>query len=225
MNIRVEICVETSSFAEAAARGGAHRLEVCDRLDLDGMTPQYGVVESALASKASVVVMLRDRIDFLSGSDGARSLLGPLREFASLGVQGVVFGFLQSDGRLDLESNRRLLDAAKEHELETVFHRAIDAADEPILVATQLAELGFDRVLSAGGASSIEEGWEQFCRMRGAAPSLNWMPGGGARSANIVRLLERLQPTDIHSSAGGDPGEVERLVGLCRSIGGFQQGG
>ena len=225
MNIQVEICVETSAFAETAAEAGADRLEVCDRLDLDGLTPQRGVVESALGTSASVVVMLRDRVDFLAGDEGATSLLGPLREFASLGVQGVVFGFLQADGQLDWDSNRRLLEAAKEHGLEVVFHRAIDAASDPLLVADQLNELHFDRVLSAGGAATIDEGLVHFRRMRSEAPRLNWMPGGGIRSANIVRLLETLQATDIHSSAGGDPGEVERLVGLCRSIGGFQQGG
>ena len=112
MNIQVEICVESSAFSHAAAQAGADRLEVCDRLDLDGLTPQPQIVESALATNASVVVMLRDRIDFFAGDDGATSLLGPLRDFASLGVQGVVFGFLQADGHLDWDSNRRLLEAA-----------------------------------------------------------------------------------------------------------------
>ena len=40
-----------------------------------------------------------------------------------MGVQGVVFGFLQADGQLDWDSNRRLLEVAKEHDLEVVFHR------------------------------------------------------------------------------------------------------
>ncbi|HCD29967.1 MAG TPA: copper homeostasis protein CutC [Phycisphaerales bacterium] len=218
MNVQVEICVETSFFAEAAAKAGADRLEVCDRLDLDGLTPQPGVVESALGTTASVVVMLRDRADFLAGDDGATSLLEPLRKFASLGVQGVVFGFLQADGQLDLDSNRRLLDAAKEHDLDVVFHRAIDAASDPLSAAAQLNELHVDRVLSAGGAGTIDEGAVQFRRMRAEAPNLNWMPGGGVRGENVVQLLKSLQPTDIHSSARGDPTEVERLVGLCRSI-------
>ena len=225
MNIQVEICVESSSFAEAAAKAGADRLEVCDRLDLDGLTPQFEVVASALGTGASVVAMLRDRVDFLAGDDGGASLLAPLRELASLGVRGVVFGFLQADGQLDWDSNRRLLDAAKEHELEVVFHRAIDSASDPLLAAAQLQELQFDRVLSAGGADTILKGSEPFLRMRSEAPKLNWMPGGGVRGENVVQLLEMLQPTDIHSSAGGDPSEVERLVGLCRSIGGFQQEG
>ena len=124
--------MQNSLFAEAAAKAGADRLEVCDRLDLDGLTPQPGIVASALGTRASVVVMLRDRVDFLAGDDGGASLLGPLREFASLGVQGVVFGFLQADGQLDWDSNRRLLEAAKEHDLEVVFHRAIDAASDPL---------------------------------------------------------------------------------------------
>lgn len=218
MNVQVEICVETSFFAEAAAKAGADRLEVCDRLDLDGLTPQPGVVESALGTTASVVVMLRDRADFLAGDDGAISLLEPLRKFASLGVQGVIFGFLQADGQLDLDSNRRLLDAAKEHDLDVVFHRAIDAASDPLSAAAQLNELHVDRVLSAGGAGTIDEGAVQFRRMRAEAPNLNWMPGGGVRGENVVQLLKSLQPTDIHSSARGDPTEVERLVGLCRSI-------
>ena len=225
MNIQVEICVESSSFAEAAAKAGADRLEVCDRLDLDGLTPQFEVVASALGTGASVVAMLRDRVDFLAGDDGGTSLLAPLRELASLGVRGVVFGFLQADGQLDWDSNRRLLEAAKEHDLEVVFHRAIDSASDPLLAAAQLQELQFDRVLSAGGADTILKGSEPFLRMRSEAPKLNWMPGGGVRGENVVQLLEMLQPTDIHSSAGGDPSEVERLVGLCRSIGGFQQEG
>ena len=179
--------------------------------------------QASARTVASVVVMLRDRVDFLAGDDGGASLLGPLREFASLGVQGVVFGFLQADGQLDWDSNRRLLDAAKEHDLEVSFHRAIDAASDPLLAAVQLQELHFDRVLSAGGGRTIAEGSELFLRLRAEAPKLNWMPGGGVRAENVVELLRTLQPTDIHSSAGGDPSEVERLVGLCRSIRGFQQ--
>ena len=223
MNVQVEICVESTSFAEAAAEAGADRLEVCDRLDLDGLTPQVGDVASALDTGVSVVAMLRNRVDFLAGNDGGASLLGPLREFAAMGVQGVVFGFLQADGQLDWDSNRRLLEVAKEHDLEVVFHRAIDAASDPLLTAAQLQELQFDRVLSAGGAGTILKGSEAFLQMRTQSPKLNWMPGGGVRGENVIELLEMLQPTDIHSSAGGDPSEVERLVGLCRSIGGFQQ--
>ena len=225
MNVQVEICVESSSFAEAAAKAGADRLEVCDRLDLDGLTPQLGVVASALGTGASVVAMLRNRVDFLAGDDGGASLQAPLREFASLGVKGVVFGFLQANGQLDWDSNCRLLEAAKEHDLEVVFHRAIDAASDPLLAAAQLQELQFDRVLSAGGSGTILEGSKLFLRMRAQSPKLNWMPGGGVRGENVVQLLEMMQPTDIHSSAGGDRGEVERLVGLCRSIRGFQQEG
>ena len=119
-----------------------------------------------LGTGVSVVAMLRNRVDFLAGNDGGASLLGPLREFAAMGVQGVVFGFLQADGQLDWDSNRRLLEAAKEHDLEVVFHRAIDAASDPLLTAAQLQELQFDRVLSAGGAGTILEGSEAFLRMR-----------------------------------------------------------
>ena len=42
--------MESTSFAEAAAEAGADRLEVCDRLDLDGLTPQVGDVASALGT-------------------------------------------------------------------------------------------------------------------------------------------------------------------------------
>ena len=102
--------------------------------------------------------------------------------------------------------------------MEAVFHRAIDVAANGLQAAAQLGELGFDRVLSAGGASSIEAGFEQFLQMRSQAPDLNWMPGGGIRADNLERVIEVLRPTDIHTSAGGDPDEVERLVGLCRSL-------
>ena len=69
-----------------------------------------------------------------------------------MGVQGVVFGFLQADGQLDWDSNRRLFEAAKEHDLEVVFHSPL--THQILLTAAQLQEPQFDRVLSAGGAGT-----------------------------------------------------------------------
>ena len=35
----VEACVETLEEALQAEKNGAHRIELCSRLDLDGLTP------------------------------------------------------------------------------------------------------------------------------------------------------------------------------------------
>src|ERR1700757_4382601 len=59
---KLELCVETLANAEIAARGGAHRIELCGELADGGITPSLGLLEQVMASVAIPVhCMIRPR--------------------------------------------------------------------------------------------------------------------------------------------------------------------
>ncbi len=48
----LEACVESLNEAILAEKLGAHRLELCSRLDLDGLTPDYNLIENEIEFKS-----------------------------------------------------------------------------------------------------------------------------------------------------------------------------
>ena len=49
-NILLEACVETLDEALLAQKKGADRVEICSRLDLDGLTPNDSFVKNCINS-------------------------------------------------------------------------------------------------------------------------------------------------------------------------------
>ena len=57
-----EACVETVEQAIKAEKNGADQIELCSRLDLDGLTPDFDVIRKVLSLiKIPVKVMIRCR--------------------------------------------------------------------------------------------------------------------------------------------------------------------
>lgn len=78
------------------------------------------------------------------------------RRFSRMGADGVVFGFLTADGRLDYERCARFLECTDG--CETVFHRAIDVTENMLDAASKLVSLGVTRVLTSGGCADALTG-------------------------------------------------------------------
>ena len=76
-------------------------------------------------------------------------MIEDIRMCKRLGVNGVVIGALTSDGDIDIEAVRRMVDAAKP-ELEVTFHRAFDRASNPHEALEQIISLGCDTLLTSG---------------------------------------------------------------------------
>ncbi|MDH5609009.1 MAG: copper homeostasis protein CutC, partial [Cyclobacteriaceae bacterium] len=57
-----EACVETMAQCLAAEKAGANRLELCAHLELDGLTPEFELIERVVSSVTIPVrVMVRPR--------------------------------------------------------------------------------------------------------------------------------------------------------------------
>ena len=61
-NICLEACVETLEEAILAEKKGANRLELCSRLDLDGLTPNLNLTKKVMKKiSIPIKVMIRER--------------------------------------------------------------------------------------------------------------------------------------------------------------------
>lgn len=189
--IAVEIAVQDAEGAHAAIAAGADRLELCQALEVGGLTPSLGVLEASLAAvdPALVNVLVRPRGGGFVYSAGEVAVVATdIRACVERGAGGVVVGALDEQGLLDREALRRWRDAAGSATL--VFHRAIDASADPDRLFDALLEEGVDRVLTSGGAPRSVDGLVALSSfVTRAGDRLEVMAGGGVQPADIPAIL------------------------------------
>src|SRR3989442_5161287 len=124
--ILVEACVDSIESALAAARGGAHRIELCANLIEGGTAPSAGTLAVCRSQlDVSIFVLVRPRGgDFLYSGAELAVMLEDIRRAKEAGVQGIVTGALRADGDIDADRTRELIEAARP--LQVTFHRAFD---------------------------------------------------------------------------------------------------
>src|SRR5437763_13731518 len=99
----VEACVDSIESALAAARGGAHRIELCANLIEGGTTPSAGTLAVCRSQlDIPIFVLIRPRGgDFLYSAAELAVLLEDIRRAKKAGAQGVVVGVLCAVGEID----------------------------------------------------------------------------------------------------------------------------
>jgi copper homeostasis protein len=219
-NVLLEVCVGSVTDVLAATAAGANRVELCGGLELGGLTPSLGLVESVLAvSTVPVVVMLRprtggfhyDRHEFAVMCRDAQLFLG-------LGVQGIVFGLLDENGNVDSSRSRELVQLADRR--DAVFHRAFDFVGNQIEALDTLSEIGCKRILTSGGKSSASEGAGAIRNLaRHAAGRVEVLPGGGINAKNVIELVRATGCRQLHIGASSpcDDGSIANgsSIQLC----------
>jgi copper homeostasis protein len=187
--ILVEAAVESLSAALAAAEGGAHRIELCVDLAHGGTTPPVDLIRHVVAELTiQVFVLVRPRTgDFAYTHEHHRAMLEQIRQAQDAGAAGIVTGALD---RLD-----ELVAAAQP--LPVTFHRAFDEKGD----LEEAIRLGFDRVLTSGGARTAPEGAEQIARyVRQARGRITILPGGGIDASNVAQLVRETGVQEVHFS-------------------------
>lgn len=190
MHVAVEIAVQDPAGARAAIAAGADRLELCQGLGIGGLTPSIGGIDAAIAQvdPALVNVLVRPRGGgFVYDSDEVDIVSADILACRERGLGGVVVGALTPDGLADLEALRRWREAAGAMTL--VFHRAIDAAPDPLVVFAQLHAAGVDRVLTSGAAARSIDGVAMLAELVTARGGVDIMAGGGVRVEDIPALV------------------------------------
>src|SRR5216110_2323090 len=197
--ILVEACVDSIESALAAARGGAHRLELCANLIEGGTTPSAGTLAVCRARlDIPIFVLIRPRGgDFLYSAAELAVMLEDIRRAEQAGAQGVVTGVLRADGEIDADRTGELIAAARP--LHVTFHRAFDVCRDASRALETLVALGVERVLTSGQAATAPEGADGIARLvQQAAGRIAILPGGGVTEGNVAALVRATGVTEVH---------------------------
>ena len=203
-----EFCAENVTLLEKAMQSGARRIELCDNLAVGGTTPSYGVTKAAVELTANydgtIMTMIRPRGgDFVYTDLEIAIMLEDIRLTAQAGSQGVVFGALTTDKKLDKANLEKLIAASKG--MEIVFHMAFDElSDEDQLEAIDwLSQAGVTRILTRAGVSgdSLEKRFAHYHRiLEHAAGKIEILPGGGIDLDNRQTFIDQLGVTQLHGT-------------------------
>lgn len=197
---KLEVCCGDLQSVRAAIEGGAHRVELCEALELDGLTPSEAMMESAIGMGIPVQVLIRVREgDFVYNKDEIYKMRNDIRLARKLGAAGVVIGALMPDGSIDEEAIRCMMDEAEG--LSVTFHRAFDVCRKPEEALEKIISLGCHRLLTSGQATTAEQGIPMLKKLVEQADGrIIIMPGAGVNPQNASRILEETGALEIHGS-------------------------
>jgi copper homeostasis protein len=201
-NILLEIIASTVDDCVAAESGGANRVELCAAIAAGGLTPSLGtLVEAKKQVRLPLMAMVRPRAGGFCYSDADFAVMR--RDAALLlehGADGIVFGILHFDGRVDAKRCGKMLELAGGR--QTVFHRAFDVVPDPLRAVDELIDLGFTRVLTSGQQKTALEGSDLIRKLIDCARGrIEVLPGAGVRAHNVEQLLHATGCRQVHLTA------------------------
>jgi copper homeostasis protein len=199
--VLLEISVASVEDALAAKEGGADRIELNAALSLGGLTPSLGaLIEVKATVDLKVYAMIRPRP---GGFAYAETDLQVMQRDVGLALQhgadGIVFGILTGEGRVDVDRCRSLLRQMGDR--TAVFHRAFDVTPDPFEALEQLIDLGFHRVMTSGQEETAYNGAALIAELiRRSAGRIEVLPSGGINRFTVADIVARTGCNQVHAS-------------------------
>src|ERR1043165_63194 len=188
----LEIAIASVEDALAAQGGGANRVELNAALSLGGLTPSLGtLIEVKAAVSIPIMSMIRPRPGGFAYTDADFKVMQRDVGLAvEHGADGIVFGILTSDGRIDAIRCRTIVRQIGDR--DAVFHRAFDVTPDPFEALNRLIDLGIRRVMTSGQEESAYNGSALIAELiRRAAGRIEILPAGGINRFTIADLVAR----------------------------------
>lgn len=207
MKTLLEVCTGSLASVEAAAEGGAERIELCAALPLDGLTPSLGTIRLVRQRwpQLRIHVLVRPREgDFVYSQAELRAMALDI-EAAKPYADGFVSGALTPEGDIDMMATEVLVRQSGDKPF--TFHRAFDHCRQPLVALEQLIRLGCSRILTSGQQPSALAGIDLLRRLNDVSSGrIIIMPGGGVNAENARLILDQTGCSEIHGSCSGGSG-------------------
>lgn len=219
---KLEIACFNVQSAIIAEQNGANRVELCAEMEVGGTTPSINDIK-AVREKIVIDlnVMIRPRGgNFVYSEAEFQAMKEAIQQIKGLGVDGLVFGILTEDNRVDITKNSELVQLA--NPLPCTYHRAFDDVVNFEEELEKLIDCGFTTVLTSGCEPNVDRGMANLKKLVELAQGrIIIMPGGGLRSTNLERVLRETKAVYYHSSAitnGTDTAVAEEVKALAEKL-------
>jgi len=210
---QIEACVESLKEATLAAHSGAHRLEYCARLDLDGLTPSIQDVSKVIEQvQIPVKIMIRPRSgDFCYSHNDKTEISDSVQSMKSIGVQHYVYGSIRNESLdlADITAVFRQICADHFKPQSFTIHKAIDTTSDVIEEVKKLMSSDLINeaqkincqlaILSSGGSDTAMRGHKTLKEMiRIAGNAIEIIAAGKITSMNLDQLVELVGAPAYH---------------------------
>jgi copper homeostasis protein len=190
MQIIKEVCVDSLDDAINAEKNGANRIELCGRLDLDGLTPSKDLIKSAFSIlKIPIRVMIRPKHpSFVYSDDEISTMIDDIKFCKNIGLDGVVFGCLDEEYNFEMKQINRLSEVAKP--LNVIIHKAIDSTSSVFESLSLISKnSNINGVLTSGGERFAINAVETLKKMLVLVPNrFEIIIAGGITFQNFDKL-------------------------------------
>lgn len=193
----LEVIALNAKDSIEAYKNGADRIELVENMEVGGISPSLETVKSVVDSvPIPVNVMIRYKhLNFEYDQHEMDMLISYLNAVKKLGINGVVFGSLNSDMAVNEEQLEMILEHCQG--LDVTFHRAIDQSDLKYEQNFQQIDGKVTNVLTSGGLeNSIEANIERLNAISNLRTTV--LVGGGINRSNYKLLFDSLQSCDFH---------------------------
>ena len=200
MQIIKEVCVDSFLNAVNAEKKGANRIELCARLDLDGLTPNKKLIKKVFSNLSIPIrVMIRPKHpSFIYSEEDIQRMIEDINYCKELGVDGVVLGCLNEDSNFNMNQINLLSEIAKP--LNVIIHKAIDKTDSILnSLLLLLKNKNINGVLSSGGKTFAIDAIKTLKKMLDLVPdNFEIINAGGITYKNINELHSLIQGKYYH---------------------------
>ncbi|MBP5517573.1 MAG: copper homeostasis protein CutC [Bacteroidales bacterium] len=202
MKLYLESCCTNLEEVKEACDNGASRIELCERIDLGGVTPSKELLMDSLSvSTIPINVMIRPRGgNFVYSEDEINRMIEDIQTFKSLPVNGFVFGCLTPENEVDIPAMKKLMEAVSGKPV--TFHRAFDEVSNPEKALEEIIDLGCSHLLTSGNCEDAFTGRFNIAKLvEQAAGRITVIAGKGIRPQNLRQTALDSKAPQFHGTS------------------------
>ena len=194
LNFTKEACVDTIDNAISVEKNGADQIELCSRLDLDGLTPSKKLILQTIRRVSiPIKVMIRSRPgNFTYNQNDVNTMLDSIEFCQKNGINDIAFGALNSNMKIDEKTINQIV--SKYTGLKITFHKAIDLVDNQINEIQKLLKFNqIKAVLTSGGQKNAVDGQENIKKLSERfKDEIDIIAAGSITNKNIKKIHKTL---------------------------------
>ncbi len=199
MNNKLEVIAWTLDDAIEIYKAGADRIELVADLERGGLTPDLDLVKQVVQlTNIPVRVMVRNTDEsFIYDDETMLEHILYIQKLKKIGPEGIVFGSLTKEGRIDFEQLESVIKV--KGNMKLTFHRAFDELDEEVFMDEfdKLSNYDVDTLLTSGTMVNAWEGRENIKKLVEKG-KINILPGKSISIHNAKDIIEYTNANYIH---------------------------